>query len=373
MTRPLLSAEQRAAALEGRLQSTTEALLVDEDETEPVRLLGRPADDGVTVMVGASLADVADALELLLAQLVIGGVAALALASVAGYVLAGAALRPVEEMRRRATAISADTAGERLPLPVAHDEVRRLGETLNAMLERLDGGVRRERRFIADASHELRSPLALLQTELDLARRRPRRPEDLQDALHSAGEEVDRLTRLAEDLLVLASTEEEQLRLQRASFAVRDLLEQVARQFATRADAADRAVEVGHTPPGSMDGDRLRLERALGNLVDNALRHGGGRILLDAAADDGGVVLRVSDEGAGFPAAFVSSAFERFTRDDEARTEPGAGLGLAIVETIARAHGGQARAANRPEGGAIVELVIPTHSTNPADTTPHAP
>jgi heavy metal sensor kinase len=357
---PLLSAMQRAAAATDELLTTTEISLPTEDETEPVRVLARTADGGLIVVVGVALGDRNEALERLLAQLLVGGSFALVLASVAGHLLADAVLRPVEAMRRRAAAISAVNAGERLPLPAARDEVHRLGETLNAMLERLDAGLRRERNFVADASHELRTPLALLQTELELALRRPRSVEELQDALRSAAQEVDRLTRLAEDLLVLASTEEGHLRLQRAPFGVRDLLEGVARRFAARVNAAGRAIEVGHAPQDNMEGDRLRLERALGNLVDNALRHGAGRILLDATTNERGVVLRVSDEGVGFPTAFRSSAFERFTRADQARTQRGAGLGLAIVETIARAHGGEARASNRHDGGAVVELAIPT-------------
>ena len=274
------------------------------------------------------------------------------LATIAGYLLAGALLRPVEAMRRRAAEISTDTTGRKLPLPRAHDEIFRLGETLNEMLARLEAGLIRERRFVADASHELRTPLALLRTELELARRRPRTPDELRAALDSAAAEVDRLSRLAEDLLVLARADEGRLALRREPIAVHDLLETVARRFGTQIDVA--------APDGeTIVGDRLRLEQALGNLVDNAQRHGGGTIRLEAERRDGRMELRVADEGNGFPAALLPHAFDRFTRGDEARAGGGAGLGLALVDAVARAHGGTARAANRDRKGAVVTLELP--------------
>ena len=150
---------------------------------EPARLLVTPVDDALVLVVGASLEDRDEALAELLTQLLVAGPLALLLAAFAGYFVAGAALRPVETMRRRAEEVSSDRAGQRLPLPAARDEIRRLGETLNAMLGRLEAGFARERRFIADASHELRTPLALLRTELELALRQPRTQEELGRAL----------------------------------------------------------------------------------------------------------------------------------------------------------------------------------------------
>ena len=293
-----------------------------------------------------------ETLSSLLGLLLVGGPLALAAATTAGWLLAGAALRPVEAMRRRAAEISADTTGERLPVPVANDEIHRLGTTLNEMLDRLDAGLLRERRFVADASHERRTPRALLQTELELALRRPRSQEELEAALRSAAEEADRLVRLAEGLLLLATSDDVPLRRER--FSVRDLLESVGRRF---------DVDVGEAE-GELDGDRLRLESALANLVANALRHGAPPVRLDAIREGDRVVLRVTDSGPGFPAEFLPHAFERFTRADEARTGPGAGLGLAIAAAVARAHGGEATARNLsgPDletAGAEVALSLP--------------
>jgi HAMP domain-containing protein len=164
--------------------------LVDEDELErePARLLVRRVGDQV-IVVGTSREDTDEALEEVRSQLLIGGPVALGLAAVLGYAVAGAGLRPIERMRRRAATISDRSSGERLPLPAARDELHRLGATLNEMLDRLEAALERERRFVAEASHELRTPLALMRMELDLALSRPRSTEELTAALHSANEE----------------------------------------------------------------------------------------------------------------------------------------------------------------------------------------
>jgi signal transduction histidine kinase len=313
---------------------------------EGFRLVRRQAAGGATITVGASLDDRDEALATLARLLLIGGPIALGLATLAAYLVAGAALRPVEAMRRRAAEISSETSGERLPVPPSRDEIQRLGETLNEMLERLDAGLVRQRRFVADASHELRTPLSLLRTELELALRRPRTPEEHEAALRSVAEEVDRLVRLAEGLLLLATAEETGIQPERIQ--VRGLLESVARRFGNAA-----AVEVDDTLV-EVVADRLRLEAALGNLVENARRHGAPPIRLEAAREGDDAVFRVTDAGPGFPPDFLEHAFERFSRADEARTEKGAGLGLAIVDAVARAHGGRASAS-----GSTVTLVLP--------------
>lgn len=323
-----------------------------------------PQGDRV-VVVGASLEDRDEALRGLLAQLLIVGPAALLLASLLGYGIATAALRPVEAMRAEAGAISAAEPGHRLPVPSARDELARLAETLNGMLERLEGALERERGFVANASHELRTPLALLKAELELALRRPRSTAELEGALRSAAAETDRLARLAEDLLVLARSDQERLPLRRASVRARDIMVSVAERFARHAEAADRAINIDVPEGLRLDADAPRLEQALGNVVDNALRHGGGAIHLSAVEQDTSVELHVVDEGAGFPPDFLAHAFERFTRADEARTGGGAGLGLAIAAVIAEAHGGSAHAANRDAAGADVWLSIPRGARPP--------
>jgi signal transduction histidine kinase len=352
-----LSQTERARARDGSLTLTKRVRLPNEGEVVPVRVLAMPAERGRVVVAGESLEERDEVLGELLAQLLIGGTIALALATAGGYLLAGAALRPVEAMRRRAGEISAETPERRLPLPAARDEIYRLGETLNEMLARLDAGLRRERQFVADASHELRTPLALLQSELELALRRPRSQDELREALRSASDATDRLVRLAEGLLVLAASDDGQLPLHRSTFAVQALLDSVARRFEARTVEAGRRLEIEQTVDGSLTGDLMRLEQALGNLVDNALRHGKGSIRVEARGENGSVLLRVTDDGPGFPPDFVPHAFERFSRADNARSGSGSGsgLGLAIVDTVARAHDG--RAYN--EGGATVTIALP--------------
>jgi two-component system, OmpR family, sensor kinase len=355
--RPLLDAAERASVLrEGVLRLERSDVQGVEGRT---RLFARSAEDRTLVVVGQALDDRDEALRDLLGDLFLIGPAALVLASLLGFGVATAALRPVEAMRAEAAAVSAAEPGRRLPLPRARDEVSRLGETLNAMLGRLERALERERSFVSDASHELRTPLALLRTELELALRKPRSEAELEQALRSAAGETDRLAQLVEDLLVLARSDEGRLALRRATVPVGEVLATVAERYRRRAEEAGRTIAV-EAPEGLVvAADAVRLEQALGNLVENAFRHGRGTIRLAARELDGEIELHVLDEGAGFPPAFLERAFERFARADEARTEGGAGLGLAIVRVIAEAHGGAAHASGRPDGGADVWLSLP--------------
>jgi two-component system, OmpR family, sensor kinase len=326
-----------------------------------VRLLARSveAESGeVVVVVGSSLEDRDEALTNLATLMLIGGPVALVLASLAGYWVAGTALRPVEAMRRRAAEISAAEPDERLPLPEAKDELRRLGKTLNQMLGRLEAALARERRFVDDASHELRTPLTLHKTELELALRYATTEGELRAAIASAGEEIDRLIQLAEDLLVVARSEQGELTVAREPIPVADLLATVGERFQARIKESGRPLHVDGAD-GTVLGDRLRIEQALTSMVDNALRYGEGEVRLWARPNGSRVELHVSDEGPGFPPDFIDRAFERFSRADAARARGGTGLGLAIVDTIARAHGGRGAASNGPDGGADVWIEVP--------------
>ena len=328
---------------------------------DPLRLLATPVqgqDGPVMVIVGASVEERKEALEGLLAQMLLGGPIALLIASLLGYSLAAATLRPVESMRREAEAVSAAEPGRRLPLPPADDEIARLGMTLNTMLGRLESALARERQFVSDASHELRSPLAALRTELEIALRRKRTPEEMEAAMRSAEEETERLCRLAEDLLVLARADDGSLPVRQEQLPATELLTAVRERYVRQAADVGRPLQIQADDRLELYVDRLRLEQALGNLVENALLHGRGRILLIARRRDGRVELHVRDEGAGFPPEFIERAFGRFSRSDSARQGPGVGLGLAIVDLIARAHGGSAHAANH-NGGADAWLEIP--------------
>jgi len=272
---------------------------------EPARLLAVPAG-GRVLVTGVTLENRAETLNSVREAFLIGGPVALVLAALAGFLLAGAALRPFE------------------------------------------AGVQRERRFVADASHQLRTPLSLLTMELELAQRRSRSPEELREALASAADSTARLSRLADGLLLLANADDGRVALKVDELDVADLARRVAERHGAQVEAEPLVVR----------GDALRLEQALTNMLDNARRHGGGEVTLTAAQHDGSVELHVLDNGVGFPSAFLTHAFERFSRGDPASAD-GSGLGLAIVETIARAHGGEAHAANRPCGGADVWVALP--------------
>ena len=326
------------------------------------RILATPLDAGtesLVVLVGTSLEDRDDALQELLALLLVVAPVALLLTSILGYGLATLALQPVESMRREAASISAAEPGRRLPVPESRDEISRLGETLNEMLARLEAALERERGFVADAGHELRTPLALLKTELELALTRPRSEAELAAAVRSAADETDRLVLLAEDLLLLARSDRSQLPLHLETVPADELLESVAARFDRRVRAAGRSIEVDSTDALALSADRARVEQALGALVENALGHGGGTVRLGATERNGRIELHVRDAGTGFPTDFLPHAFDRFTQADGARTGTGTGLGLAIVDAIAAAHGGSAHAANPDGGGSDVWLALP--------------
>jgi signal transduction histidine kinase len=227
------------------------------------------------------------------------------------------------------------------------------------MLGRLEAALERERRFVDDASHELRTPLALHKTELELALRYATDEEELRAAIASAGEEIDRLIQLAEDLLVVARSEQGELTVARDEVPLPELLSTIGERFRARVEQSKRPLVVDGGD-GAVRGDRLRLEQALTSMVDNALRYGDGEVRLWARRNGSRVELHVSDDGPGFPPDFIDRAFERFTRADAARTRGGNGLGLAIVDTIARAHGGRGMATNTPGGGADVWIELPT-------------
>jgi heavy metal sensor kinase len=362
-SRALLTEDEIARALNGSLALSRDGAI---EEGDPARLFAVPVGDLVLV-VGQDTEDDEEALRTLGLLLGVGLPIALLLASIAGYAVAAAALRPVEAMRGKAAEVSEDRPGERLPLPPADDEIKRLGETLNAMLARLEAALERERGFVADASHELRTPLASMKTELELALRRDRTTDELRRALRSASEETDRLSRLADDLLVLARSDRGTLSLRLESVRAKELLDGVAVPF--RTTGHDVQVDV---PDGlEVHGDRLRLEQAMANLVANAATHGAGAVKVSARRRNGTVELHVEDEGEGLPPGFADQAFERFTRADEARGSGGAGLGLAIVAAIARAHGGRAGFSPR-ERGTDAWIAIPSLIDDSSGTATNA-
>lgn len=295
-----------------------------------------------------------EALRELLLQLAIADLATLVAASLVGYGTARAALNPVERYR-----LAAEKADGATLLPVAagkDDEVTRLGHTLNALLERIRQANDRERQFLADASHELRSPLAMMRTELEWALLRPRSDAENTTAFASLRSQVERLITLSNALLDL-----EELRASDETphdpVDIDQILRDVTSRFAAQANAEGRRLETSAPAGLTIEGNQHWLELALANLVSNALRYGEGAILVTATAIHDRTQLAVSDQGPGLPAGFIDQAFNRFTRADTSRATRGTGLGLALVQAVAEAHGGTASIT-----GPQVALDLPTRA-----------
>jgi len=369
---PLLSPAQLRRAATGPLTFTT---VIDGQRLRllatEVRFRAQPA---ITVVaVPTEVADTALA-RARLALLIAVPVAVLT-AGLGGWLLTGAALHPVARMRRRLEEITARDTGARLPVPATGDEIAALAVTMNGLLDRLQQALARQRAFTADAGHELRTPLTALKAELELAARPGRSRDALAAAVGAAASDTDRLIRLAEDLLLLAGTDEGTAFLVRESMDMSSELHAAARRFATAAGGREVVISVQATGPLPVSADPGRVRQVLDNLLGNALQHAPLCSTVEmtgrpaTAASRGGarqrvVAVEVRDHGPGFPPDFLPHAFGRFQRADPARSraDGGTGLGLAIVASIVRAHGGTAIAGNDPGGGALIRIELPLDS-----------
>ncbi|MEO8229411.1 MAG: ATP-binding protein [Chloroflexota bacterium] len=326
-------------------------------QEDPVRLLAVATDGSPrrVVVVGATLGDVIEATQRFLLVLGTIGPLALLITAGAGWLLAGAALRPVEQMRREAAAVSASEPGRRLPVPQTGDEIERLATTLNSMLDRLQEAMERERRFVDDASHELRTPLATLRAEVDLTLTRRRDANALEASLRSVQEDVHRLQRLADDLLLLARTRGGRIPVQRAQTSLAELGKRSIQSVVNQAAAAGVTIDIDASDE-TVEVDPDRMEQALRNILENAIRAAprGGVVRLTAKRLNGRASFVVDDSGPGFRPDLLSRVFQPFTRGDaETAGSTGAGLGLSIVRAVAEAHGGSAVAENTPTGARV--------------------
>ncbi|MGH3339167.1 MAG: sensor histidine kinase, partial [Propionibacteriaceae bacterium] len=289
---------------------------------ESLRVFAKPVHaQGETYIVAVtdSLDERAQTLASTLGVEIVGLGAALVASCGVGYWVAGLALRPVEALRQRAAAISgddlADSSREPLPVSPVADEVGRLGRTLNDMLDRIGraqsaqrDALQQQRRFLADASHQLRTPLAIIKAEVELAQSETTKGDDLRATMASIGEETDRLSRLTEQLLVLAAADEHRLSLNRESLNVRDLLTDMAERGRGRAQLEERTIMV-QSDETVIAADRQRLEYALGNLMDNALTHGAGNVELVGRRNGDAVEIEVRDHGTGFADNYLAHPF----------------------------------------------------------------
>ena len=304
-----------------------------------VSVAAGPPTDPRYVLVARSTADVSQGVHLLRVTVLVAFPLLVALLAVISWRVLGAALSPVEALRAGAEVITGGARPGRLPVPDSNDEIHRLAVTLNDMLHRLEAARNRQRAFVADAAHELRSPLTNMRTELEVAQRLA----DRTDWLALSGDllaDVDRLSRLVSDLLLLARADEAIARgtVPRPTVTEVELGELLA-------EVAARYPAVRYVPPAAplcVTGDRDELGRVVANLLDNAVRHAAGSVELTVTSDDAYRTIAVTDDGPGIPAGERERVFGRFTRLDDARARDagGSGLGLAIVRELVRRHGG---------------------------------
>ncbi len=276
--------------------------------------------------------------------------------------LGNRAIVPVHEIIDQTEEIGAGTLGRRIGAHADIQEYERLVRVLNTMLDRIDSSFEAQRRFTADASHELRSPLTALRGELELALRRDRPPEEYRRVIESALEETERLSDLAADLLTLARSDSGVMRPRLAELDLRELAADSIDRIRSQADAKSIAINLNAPLPTSVSCDPGLLGRLIWNLLDNAVKFTtpGGRVEVDVGSIDGTVVLDVSDTGPGIREGAESKIFERFQREDPSRGSiEGTGLGLAIVKAIAEAHEGTVAANTRPTGGARFRVKLP--------------
>jgi signal transduction histidine kinase len=332
------------------------------DDDERYRLLTRQIDrggDGQVVLVLATpLDDVDESIRVLVTSLAVG-VPLLGVVLAAGvWVLVGRTLRPVERIRAEVDQIGDGRLDRRVPRPPGDDEIARLADTMNGMLDRLEAASRRQQRFVADASHELRTPLTRMRAELEVDLTHPD-TADVAATNRSVLDEIATMQRLVDDLLVLARTDARAAG--RASETVE--LDQLVTAEAERVTGGGGpVVDTSAVSPAVVVGDGDQLRRAVANLVDNAARHAATRVGVSVTQRDGRVTVIVTDDGPGIPAAERDRVFERFVRLDEARTASagGTGLGLAIVrDIVARHHGTVVAADPGPEGGARLVVDLP--------------
>jgi signal transduction histidine kinase len=310
-----------------------------------------------TVVVARSTEAVSEAVAAVSGLLAVGLPLLLLVVAATTWMMVGRALAPVEAIRAEVDAISAAALHRRVTDPPADDEIGRLARTMNRMLGRLEQAQTRQRRLVADASHELRSPVAAIRQHAEVALAHPGRVRTTELAATVLAEDL-RLQRLAEDLLLLTRTDEHSLTLRRRPVDLDDLVFDEARRLR---EATGLRVDTTAVSAGRVDGDATGLRRVLRNLGDNAARHAASHLALSVAEDDGLVVLAVDDDGPGIPEADRERVFERFVRLDNARArdDGGSGLGLAIVAELVAAHGGTVAVASGPLGGARVQVTLP--------------
>ncbi|MDX6251153.1 MAG: hypothetical protein QOF10_4513 [Kribbellaceae bacterium] len=314
-------------------------------------------DGGVQVIVGRPLVDVLDSTRFVTRVLLIGLPLMVLVVGGVTWIVTGRMLAPVGAIRREVDAISAAELHRRVPAVHGRDEIGRLAATMNRMLDRLQRAQESQRRFVSDASHELRSPVASIRQHAEVALAHPER-SSLDDLASTVLAEDLRIQRLVDDLLLLARADEQDFTLPRVPVDLDDLVFAEAQRLRT---ATNLVIDTSAVSGGQVLGDETSLRRVILNLGENAARYARQRIVLSLQEDDGEVLLTVSDDGPGIPVADRERVFDRFVRLTTARgrDDGGSGLGLAIVAEVVRLHGGTVRLGQGTDDGAVVEVRLP--------------
>jgi two-component system, OmpR family, heavy metal sensor histidine kinase CusS len=321
--------------------------------------------------IGAPMGDVLHTLDLL--RLFSWGLlpVVIAIASLGGAWLSGRALKPVRDMTSAARFIGIENLSERLPVPEEGNELRPLTDVLNTTFARLESAVKTLSQFVADASHELRTPLAVIRTTAELALRRSRTPESYRESLQEVVAETERMTRLVEDLLILARSDAGVAQMPRSALDLREVLRDVSAELRNLAEM--RQIRLKTTldeAPATISGNRPALHRLLLVLADNALKYSpaGGEVILAAVRSGGEIAVTVRDFGPGIRPADLPHIFQRFYRADPARAGAGHGLGLSLAESIARAHGASIEVETEEGAGALFRVRFAVRGENPERT-----
>jgi heavy metal sensor kinase len=320
------------------------------------------------VEVGAPMAPVEAMLHQFLVLLATGLPVAVLVAIGVGYLLVGRALAPVNQIARKAEQITQHNLSERLPVARTAEELEQLSQSLNLMIGRLEDALLNSKRFVADASHELRTPLTAMRTELESIASDSRLKPDLREALGSLLEEVERLTRIVEQLFALSRLDAGEAQAEWVQFDLAELAVTAAEQMSLLAEDKGIKVTSDAKQRVMVEGDRARLKQVVVNLLDNAIKYTPekGEINLRVTTADGQAVLEVSDNGIGIPQDALPHVFDRFFRVDKARTRDpgGAGLGLSIVKSICTAHGAQVEVESQNGSGSCFRVKLPlAHSS----------
>lgn len=362
---PSLEPERLGPAAKGRSGLFSQDVVLAGAGPEPVRFFLMPVIEQsrltYIVQVGSPLLSLTSTLNRLKTLLFLILPSTVILTGLAGLWLVRLTLKPVDRMVRTLSEVKANRLGMRLRLPRAHDEIRRLAETFNDLLSRLETDFLRQSQFSQDLSHELRTPLTILRGELEVSLKKARAPREYQAVLRRGLGEVETISRILDQLLVLARWENSEIPLRWATFDLAALSERVLRDFRRAASARRLRLVHSGTGPLLVSGDEGQVRTALSNLLDNAVKYTdkGGRIDVAVAKEKGMARLVVRDTGMGIPADKLPHVFDRFYRAEESRTSPGVGLGLSIVRSIIQAHGGTVRVESRPGEGTTFTLTLP--------------